>query len=109
MSHSSTGIEGNRLNIRQVEAIVEHKKVDAPIRDIYEVQNYLNALRYISTVVKDKRPITERTIIAIHRLVTNKTLTVEQPAIIGRGQSMLSVANSGCRKKYCIPLQARNT
>ncbi len=55
MSHSSTGIEGNRLNIRQVEAIVEHKKVDAPIRDIYEVQNYLNALRYISTVVKEKR------------------------------------------------------
>jgi Fic family protein len=78
MSHSSTGIEGNRLNIRQVEAIVEHKKVDAPIRDIYEVQNYLNALRYISTVVKEKRPITERTILAIHRLVTNKTLTVEQ-------------------------------
>lgn len=74
MSHSSTAIEGNRLNVRQVEAIVERKKVDAPVRDIYEVENYLNALRYIGKVVKEKRPITERAILTIHRLVTHKTL-----------------------------------
>lgn len=78
MSHSSTAIEGNQLNVRQVGAIVERKKVDAPIRDIYEVENYLNALRYISKVVKEKRPITERTILTIHRLVTHKTLPEEQ-------------------------------
>jgi Fic family protein len=78
MSHSSTGIEGNQLNIRQVEAIVERKKIDAPIRDIYEVQNYLSALRYIGKVVKGKKPITERTILAIHHLVTDKTLSAEQ-------------------------------
>ena len=78
MSHSSTGIEGNMLNLRQVEAIVERRKVDAPIRDIYEVENYLKALRYISKFVKEKKEITERTILAIHHLVTDKTLPLEQ-------------------------------
>ncbi|MDE2019454.1 MAG: Fic family protein [Patescibacteria group bacterium] len=78
MSHSSTGIEGNMLNLRQVEAIVERKKVDAPIRDIYEVENYLKALRYISKFVKEKKEITERTILTIHHLVTDKTLPSEQ-------------------------------
>lgn len=78
MSHSSTGIEGNMLNLRQVEALVERKKVDAPIRDIYEVENYLKALRYISKFVKEKKEITERTILAIHHLVTDKTLPPEQ-------------------------------
>lgn len=78
MSHSSTGIEGNMLNLRQVEAIVERKKVDAPVRDIYEVENYLKALRYISRCVKEKKQITERTILAIHHLVTDKTLPLEQ-------------------------------
>ncbi len=43
MTHASTKIEGNALNIRQVEAIAAHKKIDAPIRDIYEVENYLKA------------------------------------------------------------------
>ena len=34
MSHSSTGIEGNILNYKQVESIVAHKKIDAPERVI---------------------------------------------------------------------------
>ncbi len=85
MSHSSTAIEGNRLNVRQVEAIAEHKKIDAPIRDIYEVQNYLNTLRYISKIMKEKRQITERTILATHRLVTDKTLPAEQAGHYRKG------------------------
>ena len=52
MTHHSTEIEGNRLNIQQVEALYAKKKIDAPDRDIYEVQNYLNALKYIPKIIE---------------------------------------------------------
>ncbi|MBI2459154.1 MAG: hypothetical protein HYV53_01205 [Parcubacteria group bacterium] len=74
MTHHSTEIEGNRLNMGQVEALYAKKKIDAPDRDIYEVKNYLNALKYIEKVIADKKPITEKVILKIHKLVTNKTL-----------------------------------
>ena len=74
MTHHSTEIEGNQLNMGQVEAIYAKKKIDAPDRDIYEVQNYLNALEYIGRIVAGKIPITEKVILKIHQLVTNKTL-----------------------------------
>src|SRR3989339_497371 len=77
MTHHSTEIEGNQLNMGQVEALYAHKKIDAPDRDIYEVKNYLNALKYIEKVVTEKKPITEKVILQIHKLVTNKTLAPE--------------------------------
>lgn len=78
MTHASTKIEGNALNIHQVEAVAQHKKIDAPARDIYEVENYLKALRYISKVVETKQSITEKIILKIHNLVTDKTLPEDQ-------------------------------
>lgn len=78
MTHSSTHIEGNVLNLHQVEAVVRHQKVDAPTRDIFEVENYLKALHYIDQIVKKKQKITERVILKIHKLVTNRTLSDEQ-------------------------------
>src|SRR3989344_5968431 len=63
MAHASTKIEGNALNIHQVEALAQHKKIDAPARDIYEVENYLKALRYISKVVEKKEPFTEKVVL----------------------------------------------
>ncbi len=81
MSHSSTAIEGNLLNAKEVEAVITNKKMDAPARDVYVVQNYLKALRYIGQVVKTKKPITEKVVLRIHRLVTDKTLA---PASSGR-------------------------
>src|SRR3989338_1513721 len=74
MTHHSTEIEGNKLNMQQVEALYARKKIDAPDRDIYEVKNYLNALKYIEKVAAEKKPITEKVILKIHKLVTDKTL-----------------------------------
>lgn len=81
MTHHSTEIEGNRLNMRQVEALYAKKKIDAPERDVFEVKNYLNALAYIEKTVAAKRPLTEKTILAVHRLVTAHTLA---PQFSGR-------------------------
>ncbi|MBI2436609.1 MAG: Fic family protein [Candidatus Magasanikbacteria bacterium] len=75
MTHHSTEIEGNKLNIQQVEALYAKKKVDAADRDIYEVKNYLNALKYIEKIVDEKKPNTEKVILKIHKLVIDKTLT----------------------------------
>jgi len=77
MTHHSTEIEGNRLNMGQVEALYAKKKIDAPDRDIYEVKNYLNALKYIEKIVTDKKTIAEKVILKIHKLVTNKTLALQ--------------------------------
>lgn len=77
MTHSSTAIEGNALTMREVEAVADRKKIDAPERDIYEVENYLKALKYIESVVGKKQPINKRIILQIHKYVTNKTLRAD--------------------------------
>ncbi len=85
MSHSSTAIEGNVLNIRQVEALYAKRKIEAPARDIYEVQNYLEALKYIERFVQSKKPITEKVLLKIHSLVTHKTLPEDQSGHFRQG------------------------
>lgn len=85
MTHASTKIEGNALNIHQVEAIAQHKKIDAPARDIYEVENYLKALHYISQVVEKKETVTEKVILKIHHFVTNNTLPEDQAGYYRKG------------------------
>lgn len=86
MTHSSTAIEGNILNLHQVEALLKGEKVDAPLREIYEVKNYLKTIRYIEKIVRDKKPITEKVILKIHHLVTEKTLPKEQCGKYRTGQ-----------------------
>ncbi|MBI3685149.1 Fic family protein [Candidatus Azambacteria bacterium] len=78
MTHSSTAIEGNRLNINEVGALLSHKRVDAPQREIHEVKNYLAALRYIEKIIAGGRPISEKVLLRIHALVTAHTLPKEQ-------------------------------
>lgn len=86
MTHSSTEIEGNILNLEQVKAIAVHQKVDAPDRDIYEVENYFKALKYIEQVVKNSQPISEKVLLKIHKFVTDKTLSEEQSGHYRKGK-----------------------
>lgn len=78
MTHSSTAIEGNVLNLKEIEALYAKKKIDAPQRDIYEVQNYLKAIKFIERVVAQKEKISEKTLLKIHQLATAKNLPKEQ-------------------------------
>lgn len=77
MTHSSTSIEGNMLNRREVEAIANMQNVDAPSRDVYEVKNYLQAMNYIDKVVKEKKMLNKNIVLQIHKLVTKNTLRPE--------------------------------
>jgi len=45
--HHGTHIEGNPLNTGQVAAVLEGKEVTARDRDIQEILNYRNVLKYI--------------------------------------------------------------
>jgi len=103
MTLNSTQIEGNQLNQKQVEAVYAHKKVNAPPRDIYEVQNYLKALKFIEQVVKDKKPISEKVILKIHKLVTDKTLPAKQSGHYRKGPVYV------VRHKYGHPSQVLYT
>lgn len=85
MTHSSTAIEGNMLSMDQVEALYANKRIDAPERDIYEVENYLKALKYIDEVVKNKSSLSEKILLKIHKLVTNKTLPKEKSGAYRQG------------------------
>ncbi len=71
-AHSSTSIEGNKLTLRQVQALAEHREVDASVRDKQEVLNYLRALDAIPKYAAKKLNI--NLILLIHKTVTVKTL-----------------------------------
>src|SRR3990167_3357059 len=57
MAHTSTSIEGNKLAQFQVGKVFEGKTVMAPQKDIAEVENYLNALKYLDELSKSKKDL----------------------------------------------------
>lgn len=105
MSQSSTAIEGNALNLHQVEALVAGKKVDAPQRDIYEVKNYLSALKYIEKIVKNNKKINKRIFLQIHKLVTQNTLPKDKSGLFRQGPVYIVRHFLGFNKKvvYTAP------
>ena len=68
--HHGTHIEGNRLNLSEVQRVVEGKEVVGRERDVQEVINYRNVVEYIS----QEREITEKIIKKLHQLTTDKIL-----------------------------------
>lgn len=72
MVHHSTAIEGNTLNLHEIRRVFAGKKIDAPEREIFEVQNYKKALDWIS---KKKTPlITSKDILHMHKLLSSNIL-----------------------------------
>ncbi len=75
MIHSSTAIEGNLLDLKDVEAVLAGKAVTNVKRDdITEVQNYEKVLKFIDTLDNRKKIDWEKTVLKIHRLTTDKLL-----------------------------------
>ncbi|MBI4994693.1 Fic family protein [Candidatus Peregrinibacteria bacterium] len=76
MVHHSTAIEGNTLNEFEIQKVLAGGKIDAPAREIYEVQNYKKALDWISR--KKTKNITEKDLLKIHGLVSANLLRSER-------------------------------
>lgn len=72
MVHHSTAIEGNTLNEFEIQKILKGQKIDAPLREMYEVKNYKKALDWISS--KTASNISEKDILKIHGLLSANIL-----------------------------------
>src|SRR4030067_1409834 len=69
--HHGTHIEGNALDSGEVRDVLDGKDVSAKDRDIQEILNYRNVLKYIdkrqTTNVK-RQEISEKDLLGIHKL-----------------------------------------
>lgn len=74
--HHGTHIEGNELNKTEAEQVLAGGKIVGRDRDIQEVLNYRNVLKFIEEY--DKPQITEEAVKHIHELTTHRLLTDEQ-------------------------------
>lgn len=84
--HHGTHLEGNSLSEEEVQNVLDGREVFARDRDIQEVINYRNVLKFIEAVASQIGPgrpyiLTMETILEIHRLVTERVVV---PAITGQ-------------------------
>jgi len=86
MAHTSTSIEGNLLQERQVAQVAEGKKIIAEEKQIREVINYLSALREIDKLSKSKSKFNMDEILKIHRIVTNGLAEKEKVGVFRSNQ-----------------------
>ena len=87
--HHGTHIEGNLLNFAEAKEVLAGRHVIARDRDIQEVINYRNVIKYIDGI---QNGITEETILNIHRRATDKVL---QPQYVGKYREVqVAVKNS---------------
>ena len=80
--HHGTHLEGNALSEEEVRDVLEGQEVIARDRDIQEILNYRNVLKFIDSVQiqigqSGAYNFTLETILEIHRLTTDKILPVE--------------------------------
>ena len=76
--HHGTHLEGNQLSEEEVKEVLEGGEVIARDRDIQEIINYRNVLKFIDQIQSQVGPseynFTLETILEIHRLTTEKIL-----------------------------------
>lgn len=77
--HFGTHLEGNELNFTEAVNVLEGKKVEARDRDVQEVLNYRQVLKYIDEI-KDRKEfkVSEEDILKLHRFTVERILEKEQ-------------------------------
>src|SRR5258708_6014552 len=98
--HHGTHIEGNPLNEEEVKDVLDGKEVFARDRDIQEVINYRNVLKFIDEIARRigvGRPymLTMETILEIHRLTTDRIVAPEYSEQFRTPQVVLKNSRTG--------------
>jgi len=100
--HHGTHIEGNELSFTQAEEVLQGKEVVAANRDVQEVINYRNVLKYLDEVMeealKKKGEVfnyTQKEILKIHALAMEKLLPEDQRGKLRKVQVILRNAQTG--------------
>jgi Fic family protein len=91
--HHGTHIEGNELNFSEAEKVLAGAKVVGRERDIQEVLNYRNVLKYISEF--DKAELTDAQVMRIHELTTYRILPEEAIGIFRKTQVVVKNSQTG--------------
>ncbi len=86
MIHHGTHLEGNPLSEEEVKDVLEGNEVIARDRDIQEILNYRNVLKFIDAIAAQigagrAYRLTMETILEIHRLTTDRIL---EPEVAGQ-------------------------
>lgn len=100
MVHHGTHIEGNQLSAEEVQEVLDGKEVFARDRDIQEVINYRNVLKFIDQIANQIGPgspyyFTLETIMEIHRITTEKLLPEDQSGQFRTKQVVLRNTRTG--------------
>lgn len=78
-THSSTSIEGNPLNLKQVEKVlIEGNELTRHQYAEIEVKNYKKALDWVEQRKATKKPITLTDILNLHKIVADNLLPTEK-------------------------------
>lgn len=80
--HFGTHLEGNELNFTEAVNVLEGKKVEARDRDVQEVLNYRQVLKYIDEI-KDREEfkVSEEDILKLHKFTVERILEKEQSGL----------------------------
>jgi len=100
--HHGTHIEGNELSFTQAEGVLEGKKIVAGERDIQEVINYRNVLKYIDEEIGDfvgsknkEFKYSEKQVLKIHSFAVEKLVPDDQRGKFRQVQVILRNAQTG--------------
>lgn len=96
--HHGTRIEGNELNFTEAEKVLKGSPVVGRDRDVQEVINYRNVLRYLDYVGEgevSEGKITEKVIKKIHALTIEKLLDEAKCGVYRKNQVVVKNAQTG--------------
>lgn len=106
--HHGTHLEGNPLSEEEVKDILAGEEVIARDRDVQEILNYREVLRFIDQISSQiqqgmKFVINAETILEIHRLVTQRILTEQSSGQFRSRQVVIKNSKTG-QVSYTPPL-----
>lgn len=108
--HHGTHLEGNKLSEEEVQNVLDGKEIFARDRDVQEVLNYRNVLKFIdeiATQIGIGKPyiLTLETILEMHRLTTEKIIPIEVSGKFRSSQVIVRNTQTG-QVSYTPPVAA---
>lgn len=91
--HHGTHIEGNELSIGEAEKLLAGAKIVGRDRDIQEVLNYRNVLKFIEEY--DKNDITDESLKHIHSMTVNRLLLDDATGVYRKTQVVVKNSATG--------------
>ena len=97
--HHGTHIEGNPLDINQAKEVLEGRDVaKAKDRDIQEIINYRNVLKFIDdrrSTIDNRQNLSEKDLLELHRLTTDKVLPIGESGKLRTTQVVVKNSKTG--------------